>query len=115
MSKRISPNQKVPYKTRLNAEYSRWKYIYENGCSDPFYCDGVNLQLVRNHIIHYKRECEEELQPWEYPDEYFYPLPIEVPYEFMAKDRSILGKLHNNTKTFDYSEALNFDWSECFD
>lgn len=36
----------------LEKDISRWNDICKNGCSDPFWPDGVNLNLVRNHIIH---------------------------------------------------------------
>ena len=40
-------------------EYSEhFKDVYENGCSDPFYADGLNLNLIRNHIIYRKRMIE---------------------------------------------------------
>lgn len=35
----------------LENDLARWKDIYENGCSDPFWSDGVNLNLKRNHIL----------------------------------------------------------------
>ena len=100
------------YAELLSDRYNRWKDIYENGCFDPSHCDGVNLSLVRNHIIYYKGKCDEELAVWEYPDEYFYPLPAELPLNFMAKDRKILGELKPKTKTLPYSEVVKFNWGE---
>lgn len=39
----------------LNEIYQRdineWNGIYEHGCSDPFWTDGTNLNLVRNRIM----------------------------------------------------------------
>lgn len=43
----------------LEKAYTRWQDIYENGGSDPFYPDGVGLDLVRSHICYYKRQIEE--------------------------------------------------------
>lgn len=31
--------------------FKRWTEIHENGCCDPTWPDGVNLNLVRNHIM----------------------------------------------------------------
>lgn len=32
-------------------ELERWQDIFTNGCSDPAWPDGCNLNLTRNHII----------------------------------------------------------------
>jgi len=36
----------------LNDDIARWNHIKKNGCSDPFWPDGVNMNLTRNHIIY---------------------------------------------------------------
>ena len=36
----------------LEADMARWRDIKENGCSDPSWPDGVNMNLKRNHIIY---------------------------------------------------------------
>lgn len=52
--KKMTREEKLSY---LNEEIQKsrahWDDIYTNGCSDPFWPDGVNLNLVRNHIIYY--------------------------------------------------------------
>ena len=35
-------------------ERAAWTFNNENGCNDPFWPDGCNLNLTRNHIISYK-------------------------------------------------------------
>ena len=47
----------------LEKAYERWDLLYKNGGSDPFWCDGTNLNLVRNHILYYREQCEEVLEP----------------------------------------------------
>lgn len=37
----------------IEAEYTRWNYIANNGCQDPFWPDGCNMNLIRNHIIYW--------------------------------------------------------------
>ena len=103
----------------LMSEYSRWKHIFEFGCSDPSWCDGVNINIVRNHILYDKKVVEEVLKDnyIAYPDVYFYPDPVELPNDFIAVDRNIgcLGKLLTANKNMCYSEAIQFtkfDWSE---
>lgn len=39
----------------LIREYEHWEYLKEFGGSDPNYDDGVNMNLTRNHIIHWKQ------------------------------------------------------------
>lgn len=31
--------------------FLRWEHIRTYGCQDPFYPDGENMNLIRNHII----------------------------------------------------------------
>ncbi len=72
----------------LIADYKRWTEIFENGGHDPWYEDGYNLNLERNHIISDKRQLVQ--QPVEgLPEEYYYPLPPELPDSFMVLNREI--------------------------
>lgn len=73
----------------LRDRYRRHAELLENGGNDPFYPDGVDLELVRNHIIYYKRQCEEELHPSDYPEEYYWDLPPEVDRAYMAHPERI--------------------------
>lgn len=59
----------------LEKAYERWDLLYKNGGSDPFWCDGTNLNLVRNHILYYREQCEEVLEPKDYPEAYHKELP----------------------------------------
>lgn len=72
---------------RHNESYERWQHLFTNGGQDPFYSDGGNMELVRNHIIDYKRQikeyCEELNQ--ELPSEYYKELPPEVDNDYMAR------------------------------
>ena len=64
----------------------RWKYINDNGCTDPQWADGSNMNLARNHIIYYKRcineICSKEGIPL--PEEYYIPTPPPVDNNYMA-------------------------------
>ena len=116
----MAKKEKIPSATELRdnlyKDYTRWKYIYDNGCSDPTYEDGVNINLVRNHISYGKRMCEEHLGDnlHLYPDCYFFPEPMKLPMDFMAVDRRLncRGKVLTATKTLPYNEVMKFDWSE---
>lgn len=87
MKKKIVQEQVTEYRTSIAERLDRWKYINENGCVDPFWPDGTNMNLTRNHIIHNKNQiaglCEANELPL--PEEYFLPLPPEVDNNYMAR------------------------------
>lgn len=64
----------------------QWKEINQSGCNDPFWPDGCNMNLVRNHIIYYQwqlREiCMKNNLPL--PEEYYFSIPPEVNMHYMA-------------------------------
>lgn len=64
----------------------RWKTINQNGCNDPFWTDGCNMNLVRNHVIYYKGKLVELCQAngCPLPDEYYLATPPEVDRYYMA-------------------------------
>ena len=59
---------------------AHWIDIFNNGCSDPFWCDGVNMNLARNHIIYANRCMETYLLKT-------VPVPPKVPDGYMAVER----------------------------
>lgn len=67
-------------------EVGAWEYKNKNGCSDPFWPDGVNMNLNRNHIIHDKRQIEEICREngLPLPEEYYIPTPPKVNDYYMA-------------------------------
>lgn len=73
----------------IERELARWKTLYTEGGSDPFWADGVNLNLVRNHILYAKKKCEEELPESEYPELYYADIPPKVDNNYMAKSEKI--------------------------
>lgn len=54
----------------LHNDQKRWAEIYQNGCSDPYHADGINLNLVRNHILN---DCNGLRRMGENPDGEFVP------------------------------------------
>lgn len=62
--KKLSPEEMISsWALQCSVSYEQWQSIFENGCQDPFWEDGINLNLVRNHIIFFQRQmndlCEE--------------------------------------------------------
>ena len=94
--KKPTPQEKISlYAANILEEISRWQDIKTNGCNDPFWSDGCNMELVRNHILYYKRKirdlCEENSFPL--PEEYFLPTPPEVDDMYMADIKSEKAKM----------------------
>lgn len=103
----------------LDSDFARWKKLHEEGGSDPNYADGVNLNLVRNHILHDRQEiaeyCREKglTAPAGLDD---YPVPEEVDNNYMARPDIIWAEAR---KTLDgllrdenYIELMTLDLSE---
>lgn len=99
-------------------EYTFWKEIFEGQYSDLDVKDGVNLNIVRSHILFEKNRCEEILGDnyHLYPDSYFYPIPEELPEDFMVSTKRLplpfVGMIFNVVKNPPFSEVMKFDWSE---
>ena len=71
----------------LAKSFERWEYLKEHGGSDPFYADGANMNLVRNHIMHYKNAMVEQYGTdyEKYPEIFYRELPPEVNDSYMAR------------------------------
>ena len=98
----------IDYAAELEESYARWEYLYENGCSDPFYEDGINLNLVRNHIIYYKQMLEKENSLFGLPDAYYRELPPEVGSKYMARPDEIRANAAIAMQRIDEDENLDF-------
>lgn len=118
-------DQIVLLRQNLIRDYNRWVHLFTCGGSDPSYEDGVNINLVHNHIYSDKRKIEEVLRDnfVAYPDEYFYPEPIYMPDDFMAVSRTapILASFkrlassevpENRHGFMSLSQVIFFNWKE---
>ena len=77
------------YGKSLLESYAQWRHLYENGGQDPGWPDGVNINLVRNHIIYYKKQIDENMTLEGYPEAYHWGLPPLVPSDYMARPDEI--------------------------
>lgn len=86
MKKKTLEQELKEHRDRIIEEREDWKYINEHGCNDPSWPDGSNMNLVRNHILYSRVKieeiCKETCMPL--PEEYFLPVPPEVPENYMA-------------------------------
>ncbi len=44
----------------IDCEFQDWNKIACSGCQDPGFPDGVNMNLIRNHIIYWYRLMDEK-------------------------------------------------------
>lgn len=72
--------------TNLVNAHAQWQFINENGCQDPFWSDGTNMNLIRNHVIYHRRQIAELCEEYriQLPVEYYLPVPPEVVDNYMA-------------------------------
>lgn len=94
MSKKSLQQLLREYAENIRERRSRWKTIYKEGCADPFWPDGVNLNLVRSHIIYFQHLvaeiCDQNHLPK--PPEYNLPIPPEVDPNYFADPTSERAK-----------------------
>ena len=79
----------------LEKAYAQWESLYKQGGSDPFYPDGVNLNLVRNHIIYFKRRIEETQPLYKNTELFQRELPPQVEDSYMARAEEIRSHAKN--------------------
>jgi len=79
--------EKENLEAKITESFEHWEYLKEHGGSDPFYADGTNMNLVRNHIMYYKNKMMEEYgRDYEkYPEIFYRELPPEVNNNYMAR------------------------------
>lgn len=94
MAKYIPPEKMTAQQIQaeVDQEFQRWNDIACKGCQDPGWPDGVNMNLVRNHIIYWYKLLDEkqntdtqtslfDSQAEEMPRR---PVPPEVPDQYMV-------------------------------
>ncbi|WP_217958746.1 hypothetical protein [Acutalibacter muris] len=84
----------------LEKSYAQWQQLYEHGGSDPFWPDGVNLDLVRNHIIYFKGQIEETCPLYMADELYLRELPPEVDQNYMANPERIRVQARQSLKAY---------------
>ncbi len=93
---------------KLMSSYDRWNEIYRHGANDPAWPDGVNLNLVHNHILHYGKRIAELASKHEFPlpDAFDLPIPPEVDKDYMARRDEIRDNAKHALKA--YESDANF-------
>lgn len=93
---------------KIRKSYERWNECNTSGGNDPFYEDGVNMNLIRNHIINYKKLCEQEVDPDDYPEEYLWELPPVVDRKYIANPEEIRIKAKESLKLYEANEDYQY-------
>ena len=120
MSKKQEKNPLVVLKKMiedLECDFRHHADILENGCSDPTWPDGANLNLVRNHIFIGIRKIRDHCieHSLKEPDICQRKVPDEVDNEYMAKADEIRGKARKtmdiflSNPDFQYLESLEVE------
>ena len=94
----------------LMDDFYKWYRLKSFGGNDPFWTDGYNMQLVRNHIISNKRQIEQLCDEHNLPlsPEYNVQTPPEVPFDYMSCKKDIINAAINSLRQ--YLNDENYQW-----
>lgn len=99
--------------SELAKDFEHYQYVLQNGTNDPLWSDGINLNLIRNHIIYDKKMIESLFESNCYPELYFHPTPHEVDDDLMVNEEMIR---QNAKKTLEkFNSYLFLDELKCAD
>lgn len=102
--KKEEPN----YIEELSERFDRWDDVYQNGCHDPSWPDGVNLNLIRNHIMYYKKAIEESMTYGALPDIYYREMPPEVDNSYIARAEEIRQNAKQTLSAFENNPDIQY-------
>lgn len=93
----MKSSTKMPDQKKLSKELGaeildnrrRYEELKTHGGADPFWPDGVNMNLCRNHVLYLRKRIEMELEPADYPEEYYLEIPEKVDGDYMANPDGI--------------------------
>lgn len=104
MSRHIPPEQMTirQIQTEIDQEFQQWNDIACNGCQDPGWPDGINMNLIRNHIVFWysmlDEKCKADTQLSFLDDRNDAatrrPIPPEVPAQYMVAGCQYSDRLH---------------------
>lgn len=103
---------------KLAKAYDQWENLQKQGGSDPFYPDGVNLNLIRNHILYYKQRIEEEQPLYKNTQVFQRELPPKVDDSYMARSEEIRSHAKDSLASYladPYYQYLIHHWEELDD
>ena len=85
---------------QIMRDIDHWMSVFQYGCNDPFWSDGVNLGLIKGHIIANRcrihAACEMYGMP--IPAAYYMPVPPDMDKNYMASGIPSKEKLNAGTQ-----------------
>ena len=102
----VKKKTKDDYAYDLEKEFECWEKLKNYGGSDPFWSDGLNMNLVRNHIIYYKNEIKKNYLEKDYPAIYFRETPPEMDNDYVARADEIRQNARQTLSIFEQNENL---------
>ena len=119
MKQSKSPLEKsIDYGKQIMDELNRWNELQAGRqlIKDPFWPEGCNMNLCRNHILYYRGKIEEELPRQLYPAAYFLDVPPKYPNDYIANEDTIIASAKERLETIihmeDYLELLGTGYSD---
>ena len=114
--KKLSPEEMISsWALQCSVSYEQWQSIFENGCQDPFWEDGINLNLVRNHIIYFQRQMNDLCEEIGYlkPEICSREIPKAVDPHYMARTEEIENQAQKSLALIeqydDYWKLVSFE------
>lgn len=97
---------------KLHMLYLRWKDIYFNGSFDPTLSDGNRLNQIRNDIWLQRKYLEYYCKDnvFIYPDEYFWPDPPKIDWDYQAVDKHVYSKGGDREIHATYPKPFDITW-----
>lgn len=94
----------------LEDSFKSWEHLKKYGGQDPFWEDGGNMNLVRNHIFNEKRRMQEycEEKKLELPEIYYRKTPQQVDDEYMARADEIRKNANRALKEYKASKDYQY-------
>lgn len=80
--------------------YSHWQDVFNNGCSDPNWSDGANLNLCRNQLIRIREKALADMKKGIISKIVLPPVPPAVTADYMAKKAEKFFYIQNFKKRF---------------
>lgn len=118
MAKRVKSNTKEIERLcrGIAREVTLWEIIRDYGCNDPFWPDGCNMNLARNHIIDDKRQIRELCEEIGagLPNEYYISVPPEVDDNYMAgmKQKERVERLKQQGCRLNRAKVPEYDFAQ---
>lgn len=98
---KLQEAEKEKAENRLIKSFARWQHLYEFGGTDPFYEDGVNLNLARNQILAARKDLEDLGY---FPAVYNQEVPPVVDNKYMARADEIREHARESITAYKYDE-----------